>query len=78
MNQRMTILGAHRRRVKLQHRPIGALIERFHQPAFVSQRNDLQALRSPGEGSQNPVSKIGLDGEQFSVGLFETEFGEVA
>jgi len=78
MSQRMTILGAHRRRVKLHRRPIGAIIGRFHRPAFVSQRHDFQAFRSPGEGSQNPLSKIGLDGEQSWVRLFETEFGEVA
>ena len=66
MNQPMANQDAHRKRVKL------------HQPVFVRQRDDLQTLRSSGDGSRNPVIKIGLDGEQFCVRLFETEFEEVA
>jgi hypothetical protein len=38
----------------------------------------LQTLRSPGDGFQTPATKIGLDGERFCVGPFETEFEEVA
>jgi hypothetical protein len=78
MNPRMTIQDAHRKRVTLHHRPIGAHVARFRQPVFLCERDDLQTLQSPGNGSQNPVIKIALDGEQFCVRLFETEFGEVA
>jgi hypothetical protein len=78
MNPRMAIQDAHRKRVKLRRRPIGARVARFHQPVFVCQQVDLQTLQSPGDGWQNPVTKIGLDGEQFCVRLFETEFEEVA
>lgn len=78
MNPRMTIQDAHRKRVKLHRRPIGPRVARFHQPVFECQRDDLLTLRPPGDGSQNPVIKIGLDGEQLCVRLFETEFEEVA
>lgn len=74
----MAIQDAHRKRVKLHRRPIGARIDRFHQPVFVWQRDDVQTLWSSGDGSPNPVIEIGLDGEQFCVRLFETEFEEVA
>lgn len=78
MNARMAIQDAHRKRVNLHRRLIEARIARFHQPVFVCQRDDLRTLQSPGNGSQNPVIKIALDGQQFCVRLFETEFEEVA
>ena len=79
MNPCMATQGApHCKRIKPHRRPIGAPVERFHQPVFVCQRDNLQIHGSRGDGLQNPVSKIGLDGEQFCVRLFETEFGEVA
>ena len=53
-------------------------MKRFHQPIFVGRGNDLRTLQWPEDGSENPVVKIGLDGEQFCVRLFETEFEEVA
>ena len=78
MNRRMAIPDARRKPVKRQCRPIGVRIERFHQPVFLCPRDDLQTPRSPGDGFQNPITKSGLDGEQFCVRLFETEFEEVA
>jgi hypothetical protein len=78
MNPRMAIQDADCKRVRLHRRPIGARVARFHHPFFVCQRDDLQTIQSPRDGSQNPVIKIGLDGEQFYVRLFETEFEEVA
>jgi hypothetical protein len=78
MNSRMAIRDAHHKRVKLHRRPIGGRVARFHQPVFECQGDDLRTLQSPGNGSQNPVIKITLDGEQFCVRLFETEFEEVA
>ena len=74
----MAAQDAHRKRVKLHRRPIAARVARFRQPLFVCQRDDLQTLRLPGDGLHNPLIKIGLDGEQFCVRLFETEFEEVA
>ena len=78
MNQGIAIQKAHRKRTKLHSRPIGAPIKRFHEPAFVRQRDDLEILQLPGVGSQDPAIKIGLDGERCRVRLFETEFEEVA
>lgn len=78
MNQGTAIQEPHRRRTKLHSRPIGAPIKRFHQPAFVRPRDDLEKLRLRGIGSQHPAIKIGLDGERFCGRLFETEFEEVA
>jgi hypothetical protein len=78
MNRGMAIQDAHRKRVKLHRRPIGVSIKPFHQLISKCQRDDLQILRSPADRSQNPVIKIGLDGERFCVRLVETEFEEVA
>jgi hypothetical protein len=78
MNESVAIHDGHRKRVKLHRRPIGIRSKRFHQPVLVVRPNDWQILWSPGDGSQNPVIKIGLDGERFCVRLFETEFEEVA
>ena len=78
MNQSIAIHDGHRKRVKLPRRPIGIRSKRFHQLVLVGQRDDLQILWSPGDGSQSPVIKIELDGERFGVRPFETEFEEVA
>ena len=78
MNESVAIHDGHRKRVKLHRRPIGMRSKRFHQLVLVGQRDDLQILWSPGDGSQSPVIKIGLDGERFCGRLFETEFEEVA
>ena len=78
MNERVAIHDGHRKRVKLHRRPIGMRSKRFHQRVLVGQRDDLQIFWSPGNRSQNPVSKIGLDGERFCVRLFETAVEEVA
>ena len=78
MNQRRAIQDTHPERVKLQRRPAGAPVKRFHEPGFACQRNGLQTPRSLGDGSQTPLSKIGLDGEQSCVRLLKTEFEEVA
>jgi hypothetical protein len=78
MNRGMAIQDAHRKRVKLHRRPIGVRSKPFHQLIPVSQRDDLQIVRSPTDRLQNPVIKIGLDGERFCVRLVETEFEEVA
>jgi hypothetical protein len=78
MNQSIAIHDGHRKRVKLPRRPIGIRSKRFHQLVLVGQRDDLQIFWSPGDGSRNPLIKIGLDGERFCVRLFETEFEEVA
>ena len=78
MNPPMAIHDARRKRVKLYSRPSGARIERVHQPIFVYQRGDLEILRSLGDGCRSPDIKIGLDGEQLCVRLFEIEFEEVA
>jgi hypothetical protein len=78
MNESVAIHDGHRKQDKLRRRPIGVRSKRFHQRVLVGQQDDLQILWSPGEGSQKPVIKIGLDGERFCVRLFETEFEEVA
>ena len=78
MNQSIAIHDGHRKRVKLPRRPIGIRSKRFHQLVLVGQRDDLQIFWSPGDGSQSPVIKIGLDGERFCVRQIETEFEEVA
>ena len=78
MNERVAIHDGHRKRVKLHRRPIGMRSKRLHQLVLVGQRDDLQILWSPGDGSQSPVIKIGLDGVRLCVRLFETEFAEVA
>ena len=75
MNERMTIQDGHRK-AKLYRRPIGARIQQFHQVLLVCQRDDLGIPSSLG--LQNPVIKIGLDGERFCVRLFETAVEEVA
>ena len=78
MNEGIAIQKAHHKRTKLHSRPIGIRSKRFHQLVLVGQRDDLQIFWSPGDGSRNPLIKIGLDGERFCVRLFETEFEEVA
>ena len=78
MNQRRAIQDTHRERIKLHRRPAEAPFECFHEPGFACQRDGLQTPRSLGDGSQSPVGKSGLDGEQSCVRLLETEFEEVA
>jgi len=78
MNRHRAIQDTQRERVKRQRRATGARSKPFRQKVFVGQRDDLQTPRSPADGAQDAVSRIGLDGEQSGVRLLDTEFGEVA
>jgi len=78
MNRRRAIQDTQRERVKLHRRPTRARFKPFRRPVFVGRRDDLQTPRSPADGAQDPVRKMGSDGEQSRVMLLDTEFGEVS